>query len=193
MTGAVTGGEGVLTTGLAEDPVHPGPQLPRVSTSGAAAGEVPVVLELTHPVRVAETVILIVEVVGGDLRPAGNVHHRLADKPEVVCCKANCVGLAGVVDDGAGGKEALDVHVLVLVLPDDVGVCVNDPYHSQHKGPRELTQSAEHPDEGNHSLLGICRLLRIFFSVIHQHINLFPSLLVIVLQPEKSEDHDGIV
>ena len=120
MTGAVTGGEGVMTTGLTEDPVHPSPQLPRVSTSGAAAGEVPVVLELTDPVRVAETVVLIVEVVGGDLCSAGNVHHCLADKPEVVCGEANCVGLAGVVDDGAGGKEALDVHVLILVLPDDI-------------------------------------------------------------------------
>ena len=193
MTGAVTGGEAVLTTGVTEDPVHPGPQLTRVSASGAAAGEVPVVLELTDPVRVAEAVILIVEVVGGDLSPPGDVHHCPADKSQVVSGEADCVGLAGVVDDGAGGEEALDVYVLVLVLPDDIGVGVDDPDHPHHKGPGEMAQSAKHPDEGDNSLLGICRLMRVFLSVIHQHVDLLPSLLVIVLEPQESEDHDGIV
>ena len=193
MPGAVTGGEGVLTTGGAQDPVHPGPQLPRVSTSGTGAGEVPVVLELTDPVGVAEAVILVVEVVGGDLRAPGDVSHRPADEPEVVCGEADCVGLAGVVDDGAGGEEPLDVHVLVLVLPDDVGVGVYDPDNPQHEVPGELTQSAKHPDERDHSLLGICCLLSVVFSVIHQHVNLLPSLLIIVLEPEESEDHDSII
>ena len=193
MTGAVTGGEGVLTTGVTEDPVHPGPQLPRVSASGAAAGEVPVVLELTHPIRVAEAVILIVEIVGGDLCAPGDVHHCPADKSKVVSGEADCVGLAGVIDDGAGGEEALDVYVLVLVLPDDVGVGVDDPDHPHHKGPGKMAQSAKHPDERDHSLLSICGLMRVFLSMIHQHVDLLPSLLVIVLEPQESEDYDGIV
>lgn len=193
MTRALTGGEAVLTTGVTEDPVHPGPQLPRVSASGAAAGEVPVVLELGDSVRVAEAVILIVEVVGGDLCPPGDVHHGPTDESEVVRGEADCVGLAGVIYDGAGGEEALDVYVLVLVLPDDIGVGVDDPDHPEYKGPGKLAQSAEHPDEGHHSLLSICRVMRIFLSVIHQHVDLLPSLLVIVLEPEEPEDHDGIV
>ena len=193
MTGSLTRGEAVLTTGGTQDLVHTCPHLPGVITSGTGAGEVPVVLELTDPVGVAEAVILIVEVVGGDLRTLGDVLHCPADEPEVISGEADCVGLAGVVDDGAGGEETLDVHVLVLVLPDDVGVGVYDPYNPQDEVPGELTQSAKHPDERDHSLLGICWLLSIVFSVIHQHVNLLPSLLIIVLEPEESEDHDGIV
>ena len=49
----------------------------------AVAAEVPVVLQLVRPVGVAEGVVLVVQVVGGQLLPRPDVHHGAAHEPHV--------------------------------------------------------------------------------------------------------------
>ena len=60
--------------------------------------------------------------------------HSPTDEGKVVGGEADRVGGAGVVQDGGDGEEALQVDVLVGVLPDDVGVGVNDAWQQTADG-----------------------------------------------------------
>ena len=43
-----------------------------------------------------------------------------------------------MVDDGGGGKQALDVDISALILANDVGVRVDNSHDVDNVGPGEL-------------------------------------------------------
>ena len=73
------------------------------------------------------------EIVCGELLPAldvgGGPHCELLPVPT----EADRVGRAGVVDDAGDWEQALYVHILRCVLPDDICVCVNDTWGKMNK------------------------------------------------------------
>ena len=61
--------------------------------------KMPVIKELIGPVAVPKEVILIIQIVGGDLLSSPDVNHGPADKLEVVRGEADGVSLTRVIDD----------------------------------------------------------------------------------------------
>ena len=86
--------------------------------------------------------IVIVEIVGGDLLPRLDRDHGPTGEGEVVVGETDGVGGAGVVQDGHDGKQSLDVGVLVGILTDDVGVGVKNTDDVADFILRELFQFA---------------------------------------------------
>ena len=70
--------------------------------------------------------VLVVEVVGGQLLPLLDVCHCSADKAEVLPGKADGVCCARVVNDGGHREQSLKVNILVWVLTNYVRICIND-------------------------------------------------------------------
>ena len=94
--------------------------------------KMPVIKELIGPVAVPKEVILIIQIVGGDLLTSPDVHHGSADELEVVRGEADGVCLTGVIDDGACGKESLYIHILVGVLSNNIRIGINDTNHPEN-------------------------------------------------------------
>ena len=49
------------------------------------------------------------------------------------------------------------------------------------------------PDKCDHILITSGDILKILITVIHQQVNLLPSVRIIGFQPQQAENHDGIV
>ena len=82
ITGA--GGQSRTATPGAYEAVNIGAQLSPVPTPATLTLEVPVGLELLRPVGEAEHLVLVVQVVRGDLLPRLDVHQGPADHAEVL-------------------------------------------------------------------------------------------------------------
>ena len=85
----------------------------------------PVFRQLRLPVAQAKIEVVIVQVVCGYFFPFLDGHHRSAGKCEVILCKADCVGCAGMVEDGGDGEQSLQVNILVRVFTNNVSIRIN--------------------------------------------------------------------
>ena len=70
--------------------------------------------------------VVIVEIVCGQFFSFLDVCHCPAGECEVVPGKADCVGCAGMVDDGGDGEQSLEVNILVWVLTNYVRIGINN-------------------------------------------------------------------
>ena len=68
---------------------------------------------------------MIVEVVGGQLFSSLDWHHSSAGEGEIILSVADCVGCAGMVEDGCDGVQSTDINIFVGIFSNYVSIGVN--------------------------------------------------------------------
>ena len=140
--------------------------------------------ELRSPVTETVIVVVVVEVVGGQLAPFLDVNHCTANEFEVVRGEADGVGVAGMIDDGGDREQSLDVDIPVWILADNVSVRINNSHHMSNF-PLSKIELADVHNEIHHTVNHLVFIVR-HLGVVHQHVQQSPGIRLILLQPEHS-------